>query len=449
MSTELRVAVVGAGPSGIYCAEALTTQSVVPARVDVFDRLPSPYGLVRYGVAPDHLKMKSVVGALAKVMGRERVRFIGNVDIGVDVPVDVLAEHYHAIVWCYGASTDRPLGIDGEELPGSTSAARFVNWYCGHPDRDLQGDLLAATSVAVIGNGNVAVDIGRILAKDSGDLLVTDMHDEVLGALAGSQITDISLIGRGDPLRAKWTTKELRELGELADVDVIVNADDLVLDARSEELYAERKDLARNLDILRGWSQLPPRGARRRLHLRFFQRPAAVVGTDHVSALRLERTKLEQDGRVVGTGFQEDLPVEMIVRAAGYRGRPLGNLPFDESSGTMPNDAGRVRRGGDQGVGHYAAGWIKRGPSGVIGTNRVDAAETVASIVSDADRLLSRDLPNSGEFEALMSEHGATPVTWDDWLAIDAAEVALGAAVDRARIKIADRSDLLAVARTR
>jgi ferredoxin--NADP+ reductase len=448
-STPLRVAVVGAGPAGVYAADALTNQSDVDVRVDVFDRLPTPYGLLRYGVAPDHLKMKSVALALAKVLSRPTVSFFGNVEVGRDLSPAELGEHYDAVLWSYGAATDRKLGIAGEDLPGSTSATEFVNWYCGHPDSPVGSYLLDATQAAVIGVGNVAVDVARILAKTPQDLHVTDIHEEVLAVLGASRITDIHVLGRRGPVQAKWTTKELRELGELANADVVVRPDELVLDAASERDVAEHKELARNLEVLRGWAERPASGKTRRIHLRFLLRPAAILGSDHVQGLQVERTALDGSGNARGTGELEVLPVQMVLRSVGYQGQGLADLPFDSRSATMPHELGRVLDGGVIVPGHYTAGWIKRGPTGVIGTNRSDASETVASLLADGPSLRrtgtgAQSSPSSpSDIEALLAERGVRPVSWDQWLAIDAAEVARGEAAGRTRVKIADRESLL------
>jgi ferredoxin--NADP+ reductase len=442
-SSPVRVAVVGAGPAGVYAADALTAQTDVAVSVDVIDRLPTPYGLLRYGVAPDHLKMKSIALALAKVLSRPGVRFLGNVEVGTDVSPDELRERYDAVVWSYGASTDRHLGIPGEDLAGSTSATEFVNWYCGHPDSPLESYLLEAESVAIVGVGNVAVDVARLLAKTADDLHVTDIHDEVLTVLGKSSVTDIYVLGRRGPVQAKWTTKELRELGELANADVVVRADEMLLDEASEQAVAEHKDLARNLEVLRGWVGQPVTGKPRRIHLRFLVRPVALVGDDRVEGIELERTALDGTGNAVGTGEKEVLPVQMVFRSVGYLGRPLADLPFDARSGTIPHESGRVLRDGAVSSGEYVAGWIKRGPTGVIGTNRSDASETVASLLADAPSLQG---VSGGSLEELLVERGVRVVMWDHWLSIDAAEVAKGTASGRTRIKIADRPGLLGAA---
>jgi ferredoxin--NADP+ reductase len=422
----------------------------------VLDRLPTPYGLVRYGVAPDHLKMKQVAAALAKVLSRPGVRFLGNVEVGdpeagADVTVEDLEARYDAVVWSYGASTDRHLGIPGEDLAGSTSATEFVNWYCGHPDSPLESYLLDATSVAVVGVGNVAVDVARVLAKTAADLHVTDVHDEALAVLDASRISDIHVLGRRGPVQAKWTTKELRELGELANADVVVRADEVVLDAASERDVAEHKDLARNLEVVRGWVDRPLAGKPRRIHLRFLVRPVAILGSERVEGVELERMRLDGHGGVTGTGETEVLPVQMVFRSVGYQGRPLVAVPFDERSATVPNDKGRVLRDDAPLPGHYVAGWIKRGPTGVIGTNRSDASETVASMLDDvaAGTLCVRAADRAPDgLEQLVRGRGGEVVSWDGWLRIDAAEVAKGEKASRTRVKIPLRPDLLHHSRT-
>jgi ferredoxin--NADP+ reductase len=449
-TNPLRVAVVGAGPAGVYAADALSAQKDVEVAVDVIDRLPTPYGLLRYGVAPDHLKMKSVAVALAKVLSRDNVRFLGNVEVGAAassaLTPDELREHYDAVVWSYGASTDRRLGIPGEDLPGSTSATEFVNWYCGHPDSPLESYLLEATAVAIVGVGNVAVDVARVLAKTVDDLHVTDIHDEVLQVLDHSHITDIYVLGRRGPVQAKWTTKELRELGELANADVVVRSDEMVLDAASEIDVSEHKDIARNLEVLRCWDGQPTTGKPRRIHLRFLVRPMRILGSERVEGVELERTALDGTGNAVGTGETEVLPVQMVFRSVGYLGRQLADLSFDERSGTIPNASGRVLRDGVPVPGEYVAGWIKRGPTGVIGTNRSDASETVTTLLTDLPALERRPLKDPGALEALLAERGIVPVFWEHWLKVDAAEIAKGEIAGRTRIKIADRPGLLGAA---
>ncbi len=442
---DLHVAVVGSGPAGVYAADALT-RGTTGVTVDVLDRLPAPYGLVRYGVAPDHVKMKSVDAALRKVLERDAVRFVGNVAVGTDLTLDDLRRHYDAVVFATGAAVDRRLGVPGEDLPGSFSATDFVAWYSGHPDAELDRFTLRARRVVVVGVGNVAVDVARVLAKTAAELSPTDVPGHVLDVLDASAVEEVTMVGRRGPAQARFTTKELRELGELANADVIVDPADLALSEADEAAVAEDRTLRANLEVLRGWAGRSPQGRPRTLTLRFWLRPAAVLGVDAVSGLRTERTRLA-GGRLVGTGETVDLPAEMVLRSVGYRGVPLPGLPFDEATGCVPHAAGRVLTEGGPLPGVYVAGWVKRGPTGVIGTNKSDAAETVATLLTDADGLPRAPERDPDAVLELLCERGVDPVEWTGWQAIDAAEQALGAARGCARVKIADRTTLLSTAR--
>ncbi len=455
----LRVAVVGAGPSGTYAAEALTS-SGPDVHVDVLDRLPTPFGLVRYGVAPDHLSIKAVTSALQTILTSPRVRFLGNVSVGRDVSLDELRRHYDAIVLAYGAAADRQLGVPGENLPGSVSATDFVAWYNGHPDAEPDRFVLDAESVAIIGVGNVAVDVARLLSKDVEALRTTDLPEHVVRALATSSVRDVHMIGRRGPAHATFTHKELRELGELAGVDVVVHPDELALDESEELVLATKPAHRRNVEVLRQWSLRTPTGAQRRLHLHFRQRPVEVLGATRVEGVRLERTASDGAGGAVSTAEFLNLPAQLLLRSVGYRGRPMPGLPFDEAGGVVPNVAGRVIddgvasvHGGNAGslgsvTGTYVVGWIKRGPTGLIGSNRRDAHETVASLLADA-RLLPRAPDQDPDaIVALLRTRGIAVVPWQGWCAIDAAEHRLGAEHSCDRRKIAGWDDLLAVAAT-
>lgn len=441
----LRVAVVGSGPAGVYTAEALARHEGVV--VDVLDRLPAPFGLVRYGVAPDHEKIKSIQATLRRVLEDPGVRFLGNVEVGGPrgpSPADLRAL-YGAVVYCFGASADRRLGVPGEDLPGSFSATRFVSWYSGHPDTELDAFTLLASSVAVFGVGNVAVDVARILARGADELRHTDVPDHCLNGLAESRVEDIHMIGRRGPSQAKFTTKELRELGELAGADVLVRSDELDLDPATADPSALPPAVRRNLDVLRGWADRPPQGRPRRIHLRFFLRPAALVGDDRVRAVRLERTAPDGNGGVRGTGEYEELAAQMALRSIGYQGVELTGLPFDPSRGIVPNEDGRVLRDGVASPGEYVAGWIKRGPTGVIGTNRPDGKQTAAAVLEDADAGLLRGAGGGDPLDALRAL-GLEPVPWTGWLAIEAAEADLGRSLGRSVVKIPDWAGLLAAA---
>jgi ferredoxin--NADP+ reductase len=477
----LEVAVVGSGPAGLYTAEALIKQASaldVPwrVRVDVLDRLPTPYGLVRYGVAPDHKSIKSIAEYLRGVLEHEGVSFVGGVHLGDDVSRADLLASYDAVVYATGAMRDRQLGVPGEDLPGSVAATDFVNWYCGHPDVDPAAFRLDADSVAVIGVGNVAVDVARILARPPEDLRETDVSQPVLDALLASKVREVHMIGRRGPAQAKFTTKELRELGDLAGVDIVVGAGEADLDAydptgESTRLATSDRHVRGNYTVISGWASRPAAGGARRLTVRFWLRPTEIHGSEHVTGLTLERTRLDSSGRLIGTGELETLDVQMVLRSVGYQSVPLPGVPFDVASNTVPNVAGRVT--GPDGAalpGEYVAGWLKRGPTGVIGTNKSDAAETVRSLLADlaggpgpGDAQLPRagllplpppsagagDGPGDGtgagasRFAALLAERGVRPVSYADWLRIETAEKELAASLGRgARVKLGSRAEI-------
>ncbi|MEU2826905.1 FAD-dependent oxidoreductase [Streptomyces bacillaris] len=475
----LRVAVVGSGPSGVYTAQALLNQSLVPeVRVHVLDRLPTPYGLVRYGVAPDHEKIKSLQNSLRAVLEDERVTFVGHVQIGGadGVPPARLAELYHAVVYCVGAAADRPLAVPGEELPGSCSATRFVSWYSAHPHSAPDDFALRARSAVVIGVGNVAVDVARILARGADELRATDVPRAALGALAGSRVREVHIEGRRGPSQARFTPKELRELGALPGARIVVDPAELARDPT----YAAPDGLPlpavvrRNLEVLRRWAVrgepapsgpvygpsgaahgpsetvYGPSGAAydgvRRIRLRFFLRPVELLERGgRVAGVRFARTVPDGAGGVRDTGTYEDIEAQLVLRAVGYRGVELPGLPFDPVRGTVPHAAGRVLRDGVPSPGEYVAGWIKRGPTGVIGSNRSCAKETVASLIEDAPLLARR--PASDDPLAVLRAWRQRPVEWDGWLSIERAEQALGHSLGRGPVKIPDWSGLLAAAR--
>ncbi|TQK43069.1 ferredoxin--NADP+ reductase [Streptomyces sp. SLBN-118] len=449
----LRVAVVGSGPSGVYAAQDLVQQSRVPGvRVHVLDRLPCPYGLVRYGVAPDHEKIKSLQNNLRTVLEDDRIDFIGNVEVGSHgLGPEQLLELYHAVVYCVGAARDRRLGIPGEELPGSHSATDFVSWYSAHPDAAGNGFALGARSAVVIGVGNVAVDVARILARGADELRPTDVPQTALGALALSQVREVHMVGRRGPSQAKFTTKELRELGTLPSAQVLVEPADLALDPAYGDTGAAAALPAvnrRNLDVVRGWAAQPSQGRERRIHLRFFLRPVELLERmGRVGGVRFERTVPDGEGGVRGTGSYEEIEAHLVLRAVGYRGVPLPGLPFDERHGTVPHAAGRVLRDGAASPGEYVAGWIKRGPTGVIGTNRPCAKETVNSLLDDAAALALRTV--AADPLAVLRESGHRPVQWPGWMAIEVAEAELGQTLGRRSVKIPDWSGLLTAAGVR
>ncbi|MEO5873449.1 MAG: FAD-dependent oxidoreductase [Streptosporangiaceae bacterium] len=421
--TDFRVAVVGAGPAGLYAAEALVKGGV---RVDVIDRLPTPYGLVRYGVAPDHKSIKAIAKYLQRVLESPGVRFFGCVELGRDVTREELLSCYDAVIYSTGAMVDRRLGIPGEELPGSIAATDFVNWYCGHPDAaDFEFDL-SVEEVAVIGVGNVAVDVVRILAKTAEELRQTDIPEAVIAKLAESKVRTVHLIGRRGPAQAKFTTKEARELGELANSSIRVRAADLELDPASALLAETDRHVRGNLKAMQAWAA-PDDGDRpRRIELRFWLAPVEILGTERVDGLRLERTALVE-GRVRGTGQYETLPVGMVVRSVGYQSVALPGVPFDADASVIPHLKGRV------GPGEFTAGWIKRGPTGVVGTNKSDAAETVAGLLAE----LGTGPRPTGDLAALLAARDVAVVSYEHWLGLDSAEVALAASLSRGeRVKL-------------
>lgn len=445
MSQELRVAVVGAGPAGMYVADALIYQKDVPVRVDIFDRLPTPFGLLRYGVAPDHLKMKSLARALQRTLDDDRVRFFGNVTVGKDITVDELRQGYHGVAYTFGASSDRRLSIPGEDLAGSTSATDFVNWYSGHPDVPQDRfDLSGVTSAVVVGVGNVAVDVSRVLVKSLPDLRGTDIPDTVLGRLAASGVTDVHVLGRRGPTHAKFTSKELRELGELDGVDVVVDPAHLDLTEDDKAELAAKPGLSHNLDILQEWGERGIRGAPRRLHLHFWSRPIEALGeAGRLTAVRIEPTRLE-GGHVVTDGEPYNLPAQLLLRSVGYQGLALPGLPLHAEDFTVPHTDGRVHRDGEVSPGEYVAGWIGRGPVGVLGTNRSDADAVVDRMLEDVPVLLEREL--DADVETLLAVRGIACVDCDGWSAIDQAEIMLGKGQGRPRSKIATWDELLAAA---
>lgn len=446
----LRVAVVGAGPAGIYAADALTKQKAIPVTVDVIDRLPTPFGLVRYGVAPDHVKIKSISRALQAVLDRDGVRFFGNVRLGHDVTIEEIRAAYDAVVWSYGAARDRSLGIPGEDLAGSVAATDMVSWYSGHPDGvtdDFPGLIASASAAVVVGVGNVAVDVARILAKPSAALRVTDMPEEVLASLDASGVTDVHVLGRRGPAQAKWTTKELRELGELDDVAVIVDATEAET-GTADEADMTDAGVTRNVDVVQAWAAAPPPETKRRIHLHFWTRPVEITATDGtVAGVVCERTVRDADGRVIGTGETWTLPAQLVIRSVGYLGTGLAGLPFDARAGVIPNTDGRVVEEGAVVVGDYVAGWIKRGPTGVIGTNRSDATETVAALLADAPGLFGRATGGPDDLWDSLRGRGVHVIELDDWRAIDLAEAELGATLARDRVKLHRLEELLAATR--
>ena len=430
-----RIAVVGAGPAGFYLAERLLARADV--EVDLFDRLPAPYGLVRYGVAPDHEKIRNVTRVFDRTAANPRFRFFGNVEIGSHIPLADLRQWYDQVAFTTGAQTDRRMGIPGEDLPGSHTATEFVAWYNGHPDYHDRVFDLSAERVVVVGVGNVAVDVARILCRTPEELATTDIADHALAALRQSRVREVVMLGRRGPAQAAFTNAEVKELGELPAADVRLVPAEVALDA--EEDSATRK----KIEILEGFARRPPAGKARLLTIRFLVSPVALSGdpAGRVRAVRVARNRLEAapDGslRAVPTGDQEDIPAGLVFRSVGYRGVAIAGLPFDERSGTVPNRSGRVVGPGTGAplAGVYVAGWIKRGPSGVIGTNKPDAAETGDAMLADlAGGGGGRAAPAAQVQERVRALQGEC-VDWADWLRLQAIEVERGRAQGRPRVK--------------
>jgi ferredoxin--NADP+ reductase len=448
----VRVAVIGSGPAAFYAAGHLL-DAERPIEVDMIERLPTPWGLVRLGVAPDHPKLKEVSRAFERIAARPGFRFLGNVEVGKAVSHEELLGAYDAVVYAVGAQTDRRLGIPGEELPGSWSATELVAWYNGHPDfQQLRFDLSVERAV-VVGNGNVALDVARMLALTREELAPTDTTDEAIEAIVASGIREIVVLGRRGPVQAAWTPAELAELGELAGADVLVDPAELELDPASEaELEAATPIVRRNMDVLRDFAAREPTGKPRSVRLRFRVSPVAFLGSEHVEGVELAHNVLEPDGRgsvrAVATEEREVVPAGIVFRSVGYRGVALPGAPFDESSGTIPNDRGRVLDVDASPVpGVYCAGWIKRGPTGIIGTNKKDATETIDQLLADLEAGLVPVQNRDGDLATLLADRGVDVVMYAGWQAIDEMERGRGAPHGRPRIKLASWESLLQAAR--
>jgi len=448
----LRVAIIGSGPSGFYAAEELQRAGVV-VQVDMYDRLPTPFGLVRGGVAPDHQKIKSVTRVYDKIAAHPEFRFYGNVEFGRDVTHADLSAYYHAIIYAVGARTDRRMGIPGEHLPGSHSATEFVGWYNAHPDHRSLSFRLASERAVVVGNGNVAMDLARILASTSAQLVGTDIADYALRELGASGIREIVVLGRRGPAQAAFTTKELRELGQLDGVDVLVDSADLELDPLSHAEVARMPDRTRdaNLEVLRGLAARAPTGAPRRIVLRFLTSPVRILGAERVQGLEVERNELyrAEDGslRPRATEARETIACDLVFRAIGYQGVPLPGVPFDAWAGRIPNQGGRVidAARGEPVAGEYAVGWIKRGPQGIIGTNKPDSQETVTALLADlsSGRLDKPDVPGREVLESLLHERKRDFVSYEDWQLIDQLERERGERAGAPRLKFSRVEEML------
>ena len=452
----LRVAFVGAGPAGFYAAEQLLRQPGLAVEVDMLDRLPTPFGLVRGGVAPDHQKIKAVTAAFDKVAALPGFRFFGGVELGKHVSVDDLRRHYHQIFYATGAQTDRRMGIPGEDLQRSHPATEFVAWYNGHPDfRDAQFDL-SQERVAVVGVGNVAIDVARMLSRTPEELERTDIADYALEALRKSRVREVFLLGRRGPAQAAFTNPEIKELGELADADVVVLPDEAALDELSRTALEHSRDRAtmKKVEIIQGYGARPPSGKRRRLNLRFLVSPVRLIGNDagEVTGMRLVKNRLiaTPTGTLQAqpTESFEALPVGLVFRSVGYRGVPLPGVPFNENWGVVLNDKGRVLDlDSKQPVpGEYTGGWIKRGPTGVIGTNKPDAAETVAGMLEDLGRdvHLHPERPSAAAAEQMLRERQPRYVSYPDWQRLNSLEIERGRVLGRPRLKFTRIEDMLA-----
>lgn len=444
--TKLRLAIVGAGPAGIYAADILLKlETAFDISIDLFEQLPAPYGLVRYGVAPDHPRIKGIISALREVLDSGRIRLFGNVLYGRDITLDDLKKHYNAVIFSTGAIRDAHLDIPGIDAAGSYGAADFVSWYDGHPDVSREWPL-TASSVAVIGNGNVALDVARILAKHADDLLPTEIPDNVYQGLKASPVTDVHVFGRRGPMQVKFTPLELRELGELRDVDMIVHDEDFEYDEASRAAIASNKQVLVIDRVFTQWRQRSVGEASRRLHLHFFAGPQEVV-TDEagaVTAFRYERTEPDGEGGVRGTGELREVPIQALYRAVGYFGSPLPEVPFDEKRGVIPNREGQVLDDDDQRVpGVFATGWIKRGPVGLIGHTKSDAMETIKHVVRDQANWWTPSSPSEESVVELLRSRGVEYTNLDGWHNLDAFEQALGAPEGRVRIKVVPRDEMV------
>ena len=453
----LRVAIIGSGPSGFYAAEHLQAQEDLQVQVDMYDRLPTPFGIVRGGVAPDHQKIKSVTRVYDKIAAHAEFRFYGNVEMGRDLAHEDLSAYYHAIIYAVGARTDRRMGIPREHLPGSHSATEFVGWYNAHPDFRSLGFDLACESAAVVGNGNVAMDLARILASPREVLAATDIAEHALAALEGSGIREIHVLGRRGPAQAAFTNKELKELGELPGVDVIVDPETIRIDALSEASIARNPNRTRdrNLELLREYAERTPTGAPTRIILHFLVSPVEIIGTGRVEGLTLVHNELyeSEDGsmRPRPTERRTTLPMGLVFRAIGYQGVPLPGIPFDAARGVIPNETGRII---DPGTGtpvrgEYVVGWIKRGPQGIIGTNKPDSQETVEALLADlaAGRLAKDEVPGREVLERLLGERRRDFVSYEDWQLIDRLEQERGRASGAPRVKFSKVEEMLSALR--
>jgi ferredoxin--NADP+ reductase len=447
--SKLRLAVVGAGPAGIYASDLiLKAERDFEVSIDLFDLLPAPYGLVRYGVAPDHPRIKGIIRALYEVLDRGDIRFFGNVKYGTDITLDDLKQHYNAVIFATGAIKDADLNIPGIELDGSYGAADFVNWYDAHPDFPLTWPL-HAKEIAVIGNGNVALDVARMLIKRPDDLLSTDIPDHVYQGLKASPVTDVHVFGRRGPAQVKFSPLELREALHVEGVQSIVYDEDFQYDEGSQAAIDSNNQVRVMVKTLEDLRENPQAHEDRRLHLHFFAAPVEVLGEDgKVKALRVERTELDGTGNVRPTGEFQEFPVQAVYRAVGYFGSAVDEIPFDDKYGVIKNSEGRVLdANGEQIPGVYCTGWIKRGPVGLIGHTKADAIETISHVIADRAMWWTPSEPSEEAVVATLQRKGVDFVGWPQWLKIDARERALGEAEGRERIKLFERSQMVAISK--
>jgi ferredoxin--NADP+ reductase len=448
--SKLRLAIVGAGPAGIYAADLIIKSELrdFDVSVDLFDLLPAPYGLVRYGVAPDHPRIKGIIRALYEVLDRGDIRFFGNVEYGKDITLDDLKTHYNAVIFSTGAVKDATLNIPGIELDGSFGAAAFVNWYDAHPDFERSWDL-SAKEIAVLGNGNVALDVARVLSKPAEAMLSTDIPDNVYQGLLASQATDVHVFGRRGPAQVKFSPLELREAVHIEGVDTIVYEEDFQYDEGSQKAIDSNNQTRVMVKTLEELRSNEITGAKRRLHLHFFSAPVEILDKDgKVSGIKIERTKLDGTGNVKPTGEFREFPIQAVYRAVGYFGSELSEVPFNEKAGIIPNEKGRVLdTDGKHIQGVYATGWIKRGPVGLIGHTKSDAIETIAQVIEDKSNWWQPASPSEDSITELLTSRDIDFVGWPEWLRIDAEEKRLGEAQERERIKLVEREDFLTVAK--
>ncbi|GAA4912777.1 FAD-dependent oxidoreductase [Nesterenkonia rhizosphaerae] len=467
-SRPIRVAVIGAGPAGVYASDILAKAQKkldVQFSIDLFDRYPAPFGLIRYGVAPDHPRIKGIIKALHKVLDRGDIRLIGNVNIGTDLTIEDLRRHYDAVIFATGAIKDADMSLPGVELEGSYGAADFVSWYDGHPDYPREWPL-GAEKVAVIGNGNVALDVARVLSKHADDLLETEIPDNVYEGLKTSPVTDVHIFGRRGPAQVKFTPLELRELSHSRDVDIVLYEEDFEFDEASDEAIKTNNQTKTMVNTLANWlveQEEREAEASRRLHLHFLHQPVEILegknadgsGNGKVAGIRFERMELDGTGNARGTGEFVDYEVQAVYRAIGYFGSEIEGIPFDDKRGVIRNEAGRVLdENGEHIPGTYATGWIKRGPVGLIGHTKGDAMETIDCLVSDVESLPQAEAPQEQAVVELLESRGVEYTTWEGWLKLDEHELGLGASFGpladgnpRERVKVVPREEMVRISR--